>query len=98
MKIAISDLKQLAKKRKLSHVIVFGFGYGQSHVATYGATKEQCGQAADFGNHLKKELRWPESLCNAQPSRVKKLEEENARLKLILTRLESPADLFNRSP
>ena len=71
--IPIKELKALAKRRHLTHVIVWAFDEGkEQHVATFGRSVEDCAQAADFGNKLKDALGWPESL-HAQPSRVRAL-------------------------
>jgi hypothetical protein len=48
---------------------------------TYGKTLEDCDQAAQGGNKIKKTLGWPEELCSAEPSRVKKLKKEIEELK-----------------
>lgn len=74
MRVPINDLRLLAEKRGLTHVIVWACdGSNVQHVATYGRNLEQCSQAADFGNKLKEALGWPESL-QAQPARVRKLQ------------------------
>lgn len=89
MKIPIEELKQLSNKYNLSHVIMFGLDMDQTqYVVTYGRSVEQCAQAADFGNDLKDELGWPEEY-QIQPSRVKKLQEENKRLKKELDDIRS---------
>ncbi len=77
-KIPISDIKALAKKHDLTHVVLYGYDENNNmqHIVTYGKSVEQCSQAADAGNMIKKVLSWPESLHNAQPSRVKKLEKQ----------------------
>lgn len=73
-RIPISDLKALAKKHNLTHVVLYGYDQDNNiqHIVTYGSNVEQCLQAADAGKVIKKVLRWPESL-HQQPSRVKKL-------------------------
>ena len=82
-RIPIKSLKDLAEAQGLSHAILFAFDGERNHVVTYGQTVEECSQAADFGNTLKKELGWPESLT-AQPSRVKRLEAEIKNLEELL--------------
>lgn len=86
MRIPIKALKELSKKYKLTHVIVLAHSIEEDHVATYGTTVHHCSQAADFGNRLKDVLGWPKSL-HAQPSRVKKLQEEIKDLKKRITEL-----------
>jgi len=77
MNIPVSDLKDMATRLGLTHVIVLAFDddSNMQYVATYGRTLEQCSEAADWGNRLKDELGWPESL-HAQPARVQQLQEE----------------------
>ncbi len=84
MRIQIKDVKGLAVKRSLTHVIIFAYDGKQQHVATYGKTIEACSQAANLGNKLKTALGWPESL-QKQPSRVRRLQ---ARIKELETRLK----------
>ena len=83
MKIPISDLKELAKKRELTHIVVYGYDGKEQHIATYGNTVEACSQVADWGNRMKDVLGWPESL-KKQPSRVKKLEKRIKELEFEL--------------
>lgn len=85
--ISISDLRAIAEKNGYDHIICFATKGRKEFVATYGATIEQCDQAAQFGDKLKDGLGWPESL-HALPSRVKKLlsraekaEAENKKLR-----------------
>lgn len=77
MRLPIKALKELAIKYNFSHIIVFARESGcyQNYIATYGGSIEQCSQAADFGNKMKKALKWPESL-QIQPSRVKRIQKE----------------------
>jgi hypothetical protein len=86
MRIPIKAVRELARKHGLTHVVVFGYD-GKQHVATYGKSGEQCEQAADFGNKLKKGLGWPESL-QAQPARVRRMQVENTRLRKQVRALE----------
>ena len=77
MRIPIERLKELAKQYDLTHIVMLAYHPDDqtNHVVTYGKSIEDCAQAADFGNKLKDALGWPEAL-HAQPSRVKKLQEE----------------------
>ena len=84
-RLPIKALKDLAKAQGLSHVILFAFDGERNHVVTYGQTVEECSQAADFGNTLKKVLGWPESLM-AQPPRVKRLEQKVKELEALLNK------------
>jgi uncharacterized small protein (DUF1192 family) len=88
MRIPIKTVREFARKHKLTHAIVFGYDGNKQHVATYGESVEQCAQAADFGNKLKKALGWPESL-QAQPARVRALQKEIACLKNEVSRLKA---------
>ena len=82
MRIPIKALKEFSEKYKLTHVIVLAHDENgeTDHVATYGRTIEQCSQAADFGNKLKDELGWPQSL-HKQPLRVQRLQKRIKELK-----------------
>ena len=86
-RIPIKSVRDFGKAHGLTHVVVFGFS-GLQHVATWGKTAVNAGEAADFGNKLKRSLGWPESLCNAQPARVARLMDANARLQDRVRRLE----------
>lgn len=90
-RIPIKSLEELANKHKQDIVIVFGADSDghTTHVATWGRTIEYCDKAARWGNNMKAELGWPESLLHAEPSRVKalqrrirELETENKTLKV----------------
>jgi hypothetical protein len=71
-RIPITAAKHLAQEFDLKQVILFAWDGKQQHCVTYGASIEDCDQAAQGGNRLKAHLGWPESLM-AEPSRVKKL-------------------------
>jgi len=88
MKIPIKALKELSKQYGLNHVVVFATDNNNQHIATYGKSTEQSGQAADFGNTMKSVLHWPDSL-QAQPSRVRKLQAEIKELKTKLELFEN---------
>lgn len=73
-RLPIKTAKELAEAYELDQVILLGWSKetGITHVVTYGKTLEDCKQAADGGNRLKKSLGWPEELCKAEPSRGKR--------------------------
>jgi len=83
-RITIKDAKELAKRRGLTHCIIFGCDSRLQHVqhiATYGRTLEQAAQAAEFGNQIKKSCGWPDRLCHAEPARVRRLQAQIRELK-----------------
>ncbi len=84
MRIPIKAVREFGKKFGMSHVIIFAKEDGQkrSWVSTWGRTIIQCGEAADFGNRLKDNLGWPSSL-HQQPSRVRRLQDENTALRSL---------------
>ena len=88
MKIPIKVLRIIADNLKLTHVVVFAWDGKNQHVATYGKTIEACSQAADFGNRMKDQLGWPESL-HAQPARVRKLQSRIKELEQQLKKVEA---------
>lgn len=84
-RIAIADLKELAKKYELDHVIVFATSGSMQFVCSYGGTINECDQAAQFADKLKDGLGWPESL-HAMPSRVHALQCKIADYKYLLNK------------
>lgn len=91
-KITIGDARALARSKKMRQVIILGWNGKESSVTTYGETVEDCAQAADGGNLVKRALGWPESLCAAEPSRVRKL---NARIKELEKQLADSRGSLN---
>ena len=79
-RIPIKALKDLAKKYSITHAVLLAYDGEKDHVVTYGKTVDDCSRVADAGNRLKKHLKWPDSL-QSQPLRVKKLQQENEKLK-----------------
>jgi len=86
MRLPIRAAKDVGELYKLRQVILLAWDGELTHVVTWGRTVEDCSQAADGGNKLKKKWGWPE--CNDQPSRVKKLQDEVAKLKERLKKFE----------
>ena len=75
-RIPIKAAKDLAKEYDLKQVILCAWDGKLTHIVTYGKTLEDCDQAAQGGNKIKKALGWPEELCSDEPSRVKKLKKK----------------------
>lgn len=75
-RIPISDAKSIGNKHGYSQVIIVAWDdqTGTTSVCTWGSTLEQCKQAADGGNMVKKAMGWPKEMCEAKPARVKKKE------------------------
>jgi hypothetical protein len=69
--IPVSVARRIAAETKSRQVIVLAWDGERTHIVTYGVTVEDCVQAADGGNALKKKFGWPE--CNDQPPRMKRL-------------------------
>lgn len=71
-RITISAAKHIADEFDKDQVIILAFSKkdGKTWVTTYGRTVQDCQQAADGGNRLKRVMGWPEELCNAMPSRA----------------------------
>jgi hypothetical protein len=89
-RIPIQAAKDVAKKFNLAQVILICWEVDEvsrnamTHIVTYGKTKEDCLEAAQGGNKLKKALGWPENL-HAAPARMKgKTIVEQAKLEEIL--------------
>jgi hypothetical protein len=72
--IPIKAAKEISTEYDYPEVVIFAYDpvSGRQHVTTYGKTVEQCKDAAQAGNFLKKAMKWPEELCNATPARAKK--------------------------
>lgn len=79
-RIPIEAAKCIAANHSCRQVIIVAWDGKLTHVVTYGRTTEECDQAAMGGNLVKKALNWPESMCNAEPSRVTKLKTRIAEL------------------
>ena len=71
--IPIRAAARIAKEFDKDQVFILTWdkAYGRTHVTTYGKTIEDCKQAAEGGNELKRNLGWPEELCKAAPPRAK---------------------------
>ena len=72
-RLPILDAKEIAHKRGLRQVILLAWDGERSHVVTYGKSVEDCDQAAQGGEKMKKLMGWPN--WEAQPSRVKRLSD-----------------------
>ena len=81
-RLPIKAARDLSDQYGLSHVILYARDHsGKYHVVTFGRSTEQAGEAADYGNQMKAYFGWPKNLCEAQPSRVRKLQAEIKALK-----------------
>jgi len=71
--IPIAAARDIAKTYNKNQVIILTWDavHGRTHVTTYGRTVEDCKQAAEGGNKLKKALGWPDELCQAKPARAR---------------------------
>jgi len=71
-RIPIKVCKQISKNYEMSQVILLTYDKtnNRTHIVTYGSSIQDCKEAADGGNKLKKVLGWPDELCNAVPKRV----------------------------
>ncbi|MHB8871670.1 MAG: hypothetical protein ACYC5G_04415 [Candidatus Doudnabacteria bacterium] len=72
-RIPISWGKKIAEDLGYTQVIVHGFdgNTGIQSVMTYGKTLDDCRNAANGGNEIKRLLGWPEDMCNTKPRRGK---------------------------
>lgn len=71
-RVPIKAAKELAEKYDLDQVIITAWDGERMHVVTYGRSLEDCKQAAQGGNFVKKALGFPEELCNEVPSRARR--------------------------
>lgn len=89
--IPVSAAREVARAYDCRQVILLAWDGFRTHVVTYGDTIEACDQAAAGGNRVKKALGWTDDSCNAEPPRVKKLKEENAKLRAALAKIAQPS-------
>jgi len=70
LNVPISAAKQIASDFGKDQVIIVCWDkeHGRTHVTTYGKTAEECEQAAQGGNLVKKALGWPDEMCHAKPA------------------------------
>ena len=82
-RIPIKEAKEIGVKNGYNQVIItaWDINTNTTSVCTWGKSMEDCDQAAQGGNFVKKALGWPEKLTNEKPSRVKKLERETTQLR-----------------
>jgi hypothetical protein len=73
-RIPITVAKKIANELGYTQVIIHAYDgvSGIQSVCTYGKSLEDCDNAAQGGNAIKRLLGWDEKLCNAVPYRAKK--------------------------
>ena len=71
-RISITAAKEIADKYSQNQVVIVTFDKSENrtHVVTYGQTLEDCAQAAQGGNFVKKALGWPDSKCQDKPTNL----------------------------
>lgn len=82
-RLPIQDAKELAHRHGLQQVILLAWDGERTHCVTYGKSVEDCDQAAQGGEKVKKVMGWPN--WEAQPSRVKRLSAQVKTLRAALT-------------
>jgi hypothetical protein len=77
-RIPISVAKRVSEEYGMNQVIIVTWDdiNKVTHVVTYGKSVEECIQAAQGGNFVKKALGWPEELCKDMPARAKRKKNE----------------------
>jgi hypothetical protein len=73
-RIPIKALKEFANQYGLDQVVVIARNNESDtdYIVTWGRTIKDCALAAISGNNQKRHMGWPEKLCHATPSRLKK--------------------------
>ena len=91
--IPIRAAKVVAEKYEKDQVIIATWDkvHNKTHITTYGKTVEDCDQAAQGGNVIKKALGWPENMCKEEPSRVTKIKAEITSLKARIKEISEEA-------
>jgi len=87
-RIPITAAKAVAKQFDLKQVILLAWDGELTHVVTYGASAEDCDQAAQGGDKIKEALGWTD-VVPSLPSRVKALTERVAELEAELEAAQS---------
>jgi hypothetical protein len=85
-KVPIKSVRNIGKEFGFDQVIVLSFSRkdGVTNVATWGKTTNDCDEAAQGGNYIKKEiLNWPDNYCQTEPNRVTKLKREIKELRKL---------------
>lgn len=80
-RLPIKCAKEVSDRYNLRQVILLAWDGTMTHVVTYGKSLDDCAQAAQGGNLVKKAMGWPPDKCKCKPSRVKKLEYQITELK-----------------
>lgn len=65
--ISIKIIKEIRENLKLSHLVMWGYNGKQECIATHGKTIKQSKEAAEFGNKIKKNLKWLDCFCCTEP-------------------------------
>lgn len=93
-RIPVSAAKQIAIECGYTQVIVTAFDKesGITSVCTYGKSQEDCEQAAQGGNFVKKALGWPPENCEAKPARQIRKEKMHELLKSLVEIYDTPSD------
>ena len=67
--IPVSVESNIAEQYNKDQVIIVTWdkNHNTTHVTTFDKTKDDCLQAAEGGNRVKKALGWPDELCHAVP-------------------------------
>lgn len=73
-RIPINWAKKISEDLGYTQVIIHAYDgkTGIQHVTTFGKSMQDCKNAAEGGNVLKRMLKWPEELCATKPNRAKK--------------------------
>jgi len=77
-RIPIKDAKEIGKNHGYSQVIIVAWDKEtqKTSVCTWGHSLDDCDQAAQGGNFVKKALGWPDEMCKDKPARVKRKERK----------------------
>ena len=71
MRIKISQAMNLSREYGLDKILIFGINKEEQTVVTFGESVEDSIEAAKLGNWFKKQIGWPEILCNGRSIRDK---------------------------
>lgn len=79
-RIPIADATKIGEQYGYSQVIIVAWDSktDTTSVTTWGKTLNDCSNAAEGGNFVKKALGWPNEMTQAKPARVRAKERKNA--------------------
>lgn len=91
--IPFTEAKDIGLRNGYTQVIITAFdrNTGITSVCTWGESQEDCEQAAQGGNFVKKALGWPPEKCNDKPDRQIRREKAEEIVKMLVSFIDDPS-------